>query len=772
MFIGSGIGVGIFNPVLSSISGTVYDITTSLELPEGLSYSGNSGNGTYIDSSGNINDSVNNQPRFNHDYDGNSLGILREETRSNLVSNPKVQASGWSALGGGTETDLSLNALGYFDGMSYSSNGATWHRVYAPFITYTASTEYAITLYVRAGTSGNIRITHRDETGSGHETFLYGALDSELTKSAENAGTIGPVTKTLLPDGSTYLIQYIYTPDFSGNGSIGIGPESTTVGETVILLGVQIEEGSFPTSFIPTQSTRDKDRIFSTSLSSIEGYSESSGTLLIETDHFVFGDETRIIAAYSDNSTNNRIGVYLDSDGYVRPYISAGGTGQASVTLTKPYALNKSFFSGITWSSGTFTTIGHGGYYKTEDQDSTPAVSLPTGLTRLDIGCRYNGSQEMNGHFKKLFVSPEQLSIANTGTYLRKSNSYGQISAGQSLVDNYRRSQVDSDNGGEVGYLETVDSIRPDSFNFLFHGATGGSALLEENNGSTGYWVGTTPEAYTRWVNIANHAKKVGTVDGIIWDQGTQDAGALTSGSTTRSEYKTALQTLFSNMRSVVGNVPIFIVPIGARGDGDVAGYQIIREIQQEMESENSYVHLTPEKFDLPLDDSVHLDDDNGYYVLAKERVSRKVLDVLGETVSGGVDGPSIISVTRSGATITITISHDGGTDYTPASGIEGFKFFHGSNGDYTDTEISFASAVNTDESTITITLNSTPTGDIETLYYGYQSLYNVTKSNLVIDNSDQNMPLRSGKFTLPYVPTLTGDGETIYADSNAIIMD
>jgi hypothetical protein len=119
--------------------------------------------------------------------------------------------------------------------------------------------------------------------------------------------------------------------------------------------------------------------------------------------------------------------------------------------------------------------------------------------------------------------------------------------------------------------------------------------------------------------------------------------------------------------------------------------------------------------------------------------VARIALKATGESVAGGVDGPQITNVSRLVAAVTVTITHDGGTDFTPTSSIGGFRFYDGT----TSTEIAISAAVRTNATTITLTLGSTPVSANQKLRYVYDQLYNTDYSTLVIDNSANLLPLR-----------------------------
>ncbi|MGL6009425.1 MAG: hypothetical protein ACRC1D_08210, partial [Culicoidibacterales bacterium] len=97
---------------------------------------------------------------------------------------------------------------------------------------------------------------------------------------------------------------------------------------------------------------------------------------------------------------------------------------------------------------------------------------------------------------------------------------------------------------------------------------------------------------------------------------------------------------------------------------------------------------------------------------------------------------PVITGAVRSTVTVTVTLRHSKGTDFTPTTGISGFRYFNNSG-----TEITITAAVRTNATTITLTLASGVAG---TLYYIYGDALSDTAANYVKDNSENTMPLRS----------------------------
>lgn len=169
---------------------------------------------------------------------------------------------------------------------------------------------------------------------------------------------------------------------------------------------------------------------------------------------------------------------------------------------------------------------------------------------------------------------------------------------------------------------------------------------------------------------------------------------------------------------------------------------QPVRDIHKELADEYDWISVSNEKANLPLDDSVHLDDVNGYGVHAPNVVR----DVLGQA---GMKGPEITGATRTGTTVTITIAHDGGTDINFNSNAGNFfRYFDGV------TQVAITGAAKVNATTITLTLASTPSGsNTETLYHIYNISFGDEITKAVTDNSANTLMLRSYKGEVTIAP-------------------
>ena len=217
-----------------------------------------------------------NEPRLEYDSQGNPLGLLVEEARTNHVTQSAVTSAEWVKVGAVTTTDREDNALGIFNGTAVGSNGAAWSRVKRN-ITVTSGTVYSGTFFYKEGTSGRVRLVMR---ANGLESVISGEQGS-IAVVQSNAGAISVVSEE--DYGGIRKVTFKWTPNYTGAAEIGLGAGSTVAGEDVILYAAQLEAGEFPTAYIPTEAstvTRAAEGVRVT-LSDFY-YRQKHGTIVIE----------------------------------------------------------------------------------------------------------------------------------------------------------------------------------------------------------------------------------------------------------------------------------------------------------------------------------------------------------------------------------------------------------------------------------------------------------------------------------------------------------
>ena len=214
-----------------------------------------SSTGTYLDRFGVINTRAANEARTNqHTFDGTSFakaGMLVEEGSAQLLTDPIATVADWDA-DNVTVTDLTDNFMGAFPGVLVASQGSVFNRLKAPRPSVTSGTTYSTAVFIKEGTSGRCRITFRNSDG-GTESRVLGAFGS-MAVSLENAGAITLVDEQSVPGGT--ILYMTFVPNFTNASlNIGVGPDSSTVGEDITAYFMQFEASSVSSSPILTGST-------------------------------------------------------------------------------------------------------------------------------------------------------------------------------------------------------------------------------------------------------------------------------------------------------------------------------------------------------------------------------------------------------------------------------------------------------------------------------------------------------------------------------------
>lgn len=351
----------------------------------------------------------NNVPRVEYDAAGNRLGLLVEESRTNLI--PSSDVEDWTNVSGGTTSPVTETTLGALTGKTVISQGQIWHRATSPPFSATSGTTYTVTAFYKAGTSGQVYIDFRIPTNS---SVIKGNVGS-LSASSNAAGTATILSQETLPQGVYKVVFTVVANATASNCIVGIGPHSTTSGATVIALAAQVEQASFGTSYIKTKgatATRSAD-VASIPVADF-GYNSAKGTVVCK---FSFNYEDggsgfpRPWEIGNTNSVSERINVYIsEASGALVGSVITNNVGEGNVTLKTGLSGSVDTTVALAWAKDNM-----GG---SDDGDSTvvdPAVNvLPTGVPRNVLSLKQTNATtaNINGHIKYIKYYPRRLTNA------------------------------------------------------------------------------------------------------------------------------------------------------------------------------------------------------------------------------------------------------------------------------------------------------------------------------------------------------------------------
>ena len=350
-----------------------------------------------------------NKPRVEYDANGVAKGLLIEEARTNLVTYSE-DFSNWNQV---TNLSISLNS----DVVSpfnepvtklTEDNANSYHSIQSSSMTSSTSTRYTYSIFAKAAERDKLQLLLGQSTAWGipcnvkfnltlGEVISIDSGTANVTASIQDYGN-GWYRCIMSADRNSTVASafaYVFLLDSSGNVTYqGDGTSG------VYVWGAQLEQGSFPTSYIPTSgatATRSAD-IASVSVSEF-GYNQAQGSVVVEYSTGIDGCVTSL-----DSGGNDRIYNGLEA-GQIKVLVASGGIFQADLstgpftlsgtqTLKQAYAAAQNDFTG--YINGTF-------------QSSDTSGNMPNLATSLRLGVNEVNGAHINGHIKSIKYYPVRL---------------------------------------------------------------------------------------------------------------------------------------------------------------------------------------------------------------------------------------------------------------------------------------------------------------------------------------------------------------------------
>ncbi|QTW20256.1 phage head spike fiber domain-containing protein [Comamonas kerstersii] len=343
-----------------------------------------------------------NVPRIDYDpATGKCLGLLVEEARTNLLRQSSLLSdAAWVKSDVLVTPSDTQNALG-LNFIKLTPISGTYKTINQTLSTAISDNQIVtFSVFAKAGEMNTIRLGVRNKANSiiaGHFNLLTGeASRQEITgKYLGDGWWRVTLSGTDMISGSATPAVHIY--------SINNG-DATTPGDGVSGLYIaapQLEFGSFPTSYIPTEGTavtRAADVVQMTGASFASWYRQGEGTVIVS------GDSPRTdgrLLTFSTGAQPNQLWLRLNSASQAAA-IFKDGSYQTGFTMT-------------TSSAGVLALA-----YKENDSSasyngsplSTDTLCSPPAVDRIDIGAAYGGAAQCCGHVSRIAYYPKRLTNA------------------------------------------------------------------------------------------------------------------------------------------------------------------------------------------------------------------------------------------------------------------------------------------------------------------------------------------------------------------------
>ena len=328
---------------------------------------------------------INSAPRFDHNpTTGESLGLLVEESRTNLVTDSE-DTTEWTVNG---DVNITANNATAPDN---STTADKLENVSNPFdgpwivVSISTSTTYTVSGFIKAVDQPRSRlgVIHSVDAWFGYVDTDWDASGTPSTQGSSGASNI-----TYENYGNNwYRVSFNFTSPASissGETRFMLQPDRTNTQQSIYFWGAQLEAGSFPTSYIRTEGstvTRSADVASITGTNFSSWYNQTEGT--------VFG------AATTSTSSNSHVLWGVSTGSFASSIYIAKNT---SDTLTcapaaSPSDVNISFGSIVSNQkfrvSVGFTSDTGGSASGSKDGGAVGtdgSTGIPVTMDRLSIG--------------------------------------------------------------------------------------------------------------------------------------------------------------------------------------------------------------------------------------------------------------------------------------------------------------------------------------------------------------------------------------------------
>ena len=364
--------------------------------------------GTYTDELGIIQTVPNNVPRFDHDPEtGESLGLLIEESRTNLITYSE------NFVGNYTLTNVTLNAnstispSGNSDATTVTaditnSTGVEYYTSFSNLVNYT------ISLFVKRKSGSNSFVIRSAGGGTSRIQATF-SLENETSSEADETTSSSIIS---YPNG--WFKCSVSGPVSSDENRI-IFLNSMTLNEEFYIWGAQLEQASFPTSYIPTSGstvTRAADipKIEGTNLTDF--YNSIEGTVFTEYQNLKVGDSLN--RAWSVELNANQVLNIIPEYNQVRAsyFNSIFEYSSGDVSATQDFNKVALGFKTNNTNLAVNGTIG-------EDDTSISLIDFRSGY--FNIGrSEYYSPRELNGCIRQLSYYNKRLTNSQLQSLTRQ----------------------------------------------------------------------------------------------------------------------------------------------------------------------------------------------------------------------------------------------------------------------------------------------------------------------------------------------------------------
>ena len=393
-----------------TLNGTAYNNLSSFLTAAGGTYT-RASVGTYFDSTGTLQTASTNTPRFEYDPTTHApKGILIEESRTNLIKSSEILESGnW--VNENSSLTITTNVIAAQDGTltadKISDNALNIrHALLAASLTITSGTTYTATFFAKSAEHQYIQALFGNAafppnayanfnlSGAGSVSYTGANISDAKITQLNNGWYRCQLTATAITTGTNYHLFFTLTNNVNTPTR---SPTYIGSGGGLYIWGAQLEEGTFPTSYIPTTSSQVTRNADSLSLPVGAWFNSTAQTLAGEYSSFAPSTYSTRLASINGGFSANTYQIANASTGKVLAQKAVSGvisnangpnyipnttykTAGAMDATSSPFAVNNVLYN--------YTHAG-----------------IPSGITRIQIGYQ-NAASFLNGYISEIKYYP------------------------------------------------------------------------------------------------------------------------------------------------------------------------------------------------------------------------------------------------------------------------------------------------------------------------------------------------------------------------------
>ena len=325
---------------------------------------------------------------------------LLEPSRTNIIPRSEDIDTGWSKSNATVANNQTISPNGTLNaGLVTATSTSGQHILYDTLIgSVTAGADYFISCFVKKSTTRYIRL---QDGYSGAQIYIDLDTNSIISET-------GGASESIIENygNGWFRVGFKFTADSSGNSQFALYVNDNSNnnayagnGEAVYVFGAQLEQGSYPTSYIPNYGTSAGiTRVAETANGAGDAstFNDSEGVLFAEISALADDGSYRSISV-GNGGNLERINIWYWNDGSIRFDVVSGGVAQCSFTSSvDATSFNK---IAIKYKQNNFSVFINGIEIGTDSSGSTPVGLSQLSFNRGDSQYPFHGNTKQIQYF-------------------------------------------------------------------------------------------------------------------------------------------------------------------------------------------------------------------------------------------------------------------------------------------------------------------------------------------------------------------------------------